>query len=593
MTRPTIVFLFNLVQDVSVLRPIAMMARRDFDCEIVFMVSHLFFGRDKRMTWQRELAQLRVDLGASIHLYQTPSEAFAVLQNRRGIILAGSESNLSAHAETHHVFRAAPPSFLTVTLQHGFECVGFLQTREHDLAHGRNVTFAANVVCGWCEAPTLTALALSERPKLYVTGPSTVLNTVATTTRPSPLDMGIVCENLHSVRMHANFNFGLSYMETFRSFAELYGAYGRSVTLRSHPAGQYVVNNVHDLPSNVVINNVPIYEAGLQRYRFGISAPSSILIDMLLAGIPTAVWHDAGGLIDDSQYAGLTDVSTLEDWLAFARDAVLRPDAILAQQAQFLDGLSMPTEPAEIYTRFARLLATGSDGPALCVLAETQAGRGWRICVLADDRQTYARSALAREAEATGDCTVLCEGDMVPGARPQRPSLGLFQRLDHAIRSARPDVLVLAGYTGPHLAALGDTATALEIPVILSIDSDPFTAIDGDPSSVERLLSRADLIYCTREEVQQSLRRRGFAGVMSSGSLSSSALSSEAADPSSARARPPKPGATKLGEAIARARSLIADTATEKAWMPQGSFSRFVETAPYAAGPTGDIAHGR
>jgi hypothetical protein len=77
---------------------------------------------------------------------------------------------------------------------------------------------------------------------------------------------------------------------------------------------------------------------------------------MALAGIPVGVWRDAEGVMDATTYDGLTEISTLEDWLAFERDVQLRPDMILARQQKFLSRLPMPSDPADVYRRFARLI---------------------------------------------------------------------------------------------------------------------------------------------------------------------------------------------------------------------------------------------
>ena len=176
--RRHIVFLLNLMQDVNMVRPLAYLAARDLDVSIAFLVTAKFLERDILRIWQKEVAEIASDLNASVHIYESALDAVAILQGKHGIVISASESNLPAHTETHDVLRAAPPGFLKITLQHGYECVGFLQNREHVIAHGRNIKFAADVICGWCDAAALTSLAASERPKLYVSGPSLVLNTV-------------------------------------------------------------------------------------------------------------------------------------------------------------------------------------------------------------------------------------------------------------------------------------------------------------------------------------------------------------------------------------------------------------------------------
>ena len=93
----------------------------------------------------------------------------------------------------------------------------------------------------------------------------------------------------------------------------------------------------------------------LSRYAYGISAPSSILIDMVLAEIPTAVWRGSSGVIDAGNYRGLTQISSVSDWLDFSREATEHPGRFLEGQKTFLEQQKMPLDPADVYRRYAAL----------------------------------------------------------------------------------------------------------------------------------------------------------------------------------------------------------------------------------------------
>jgi hypothetical protein len=352
-SRAHAIFVINLLQDVSVLRPLAFMAARDFGFSTEFLVVDLFTKRDVSGNWRRELDELAKAIGAAILPYDNEMDAWRHLQGKRGLLFAGSESNLAAHAATHRLFRAAPPSFITIALQHGFESVGLLQSRDHDLAHGREVAFAADVVCVWCDDARLTSLAPSQRSKLHVTGPAALLQT-----RPrakSRGSRGLVCENLHSVRFNGAQDLKPEFLAVFSEFCSALSKENREVVLRPHPGGQWVEKNRIELPKNVTVNNNPVYKVDLSRYAYGVSAPSSILIDMLLAGIPTAVWRGNTGVIDAANYRGLTQISSLSDWLDFSREATAHPDRFLEGQQTFLEQQKMPLEPADVYRRYAAL----------------------------------------------------------------------------------------------------------------------------------------------------------------------------------------------------------------------------------------------
>lgn len=373
----TVFFLINLVQDVNILRPLVYLTARETNAQIGLLVSEAFIKRDRQRIWQREVAAMAARTGGSLHLYGTLADAHAVLAGGNGMIFAASESNLPAHQETSGIFRIAPRNYLRVTLQHGFECIGFVQSREHVMSHGRNVSFAADVVCGWFEPASLNSLIASERSKLYVTGPPTLLQQPSRQGEHPPQSGGLVCENLHSVRLRASGDHQASFMNIFFAFCRKLAARGETVTLRPHPGGQYVLKNDVALPANVRLNMLPLYDVNMKGYQFGISAPSTIIFDMVLAGIPVAVWRDPAGVMDASNYSGLAEISTLDDWLAFERDVRLRPAMILDRQQAFLRRLSMPTDPAEVYRRFTRLIVAGLAGdrgdPRLAIRQEVVA----------------------------------------------------------------------------------------------------------------------------------------------------------------------------------------------------------------------------
>lgn len=350
------VFIVNLIQDVNILRPLAVMAHRDFGWRVRLLVAGKFAGRDISGVWQAELAQLAAATGARIRVFENEFEALAALTGH-GMVFAASESNLHGHAVPHDVMRIAPPSYLCVTLQHGFECVGFRHSAAHTLAHGADASFAADIVCAWFERQHLSANTPSQRAKVIVTGPSAVLQQHRDPFDRAPDAPGLVCENLHSVRMNAMGDLKAEFVDVFAAFCTGIegGGTGSRVCLRPHPGGQYTVRNNVPLPANATLENAPIYRVDLRRFAYGISAPSSVLLDMVLAGIPTAVWRDGKGRMDIDNYADLPGISTVDDWIAFARQAYVEPESFAAGRRAFLDRFGLLTDPADVYARYAAL----------------------------------------------------------------------------------------------------------------------------------------------------------------------------------------------------------------------------------------------
>ena len=79
----------------------------------------------------------------------SPYLTWQLLNQSGGFLISASESNLRGHRETHELFKLAPSKIATITLQHGFECVGFLMNKNHQKSYGTSVGFAADYICGW------------------------------------------------------------------------------------------------------------------------------------------------------------------------------------------------------------------------------------------------------------------------------------------------------------------------------------------------------------------------------------------------------------------------------------------------------------
>lgn len=513
MRSPEAVFIVNLLQDVNILRPLVFLAR-GLGMSPRLLVMNAFDGRDTRGTWRAEISEIAGACGASVQRFSHASEAVPMLRGG-GIVFAGSESNLAVHRPSHDVLRCAPRSYITVTLQHGFECVGFLQSRNHTRAHGDEVTFAADVLCGWSPPECLTSLAGSQRGKLLVTGPTSLLQPPQAGPKSA---RGIVCENLHSVRFSTAGDFKTDFAKVFAALCADQATHGRSVALRPHPGGQYVLKHNVPLPSNVVLNNHPIYKVDLSKYVYGISAPSSIIIDMLLARIPTAVWIDQGGDVDPGNYAGLTLISAPEDWVAFAREAEADPAPFLARQDAFLAARNLQCDPAVARRGFTDLM-----GAAACLAKRSWAvpgatnRKGKRILIVANDRlptlQICFVSPLAGDV-STGamEIELLTEADlkkMFPAA-PDSTEAEAWA-LGRAAENA-PDLVVFCRYSGPHARALVEWAREHAVPTIFHIDDDllavpkelgegkfAFHNSRSRLDAIRYLVRHADVLYCANQ----------------------------------------------------------------------------------------------
>jgi hypothetical protein len=528
MTRSEVVFVFNLLQDVNIQRGLVYLAHRETDAAVHLLVTQGFLKRDSHGIWQRELADLARDTGAQTHVVQNGADAQAALQGRGGVLICASESDLGAHRETATIQRAAPASFITVTLQHGLECVGFRQSREHNIGHTRNVGWNADVVCTWLEPDQLTATRADQRSKVIVTGPATLLQRPRAHPAHPPLGGGIVCENMHSVRLSATGAHRVSFMETFFDFCTQMDIQNQKVTLRPHPGGQYMLKNNVDLARNVLLNNLPIYDVNLRGYLYGISAPSTVVLDMVLAGIPAGVWCDPEGVMDLGNYTGLTRISTLPDWLAFAQEARENPAPILMRQQGYLRTLGLVSDPDEIYRRYTHLLRNMlglpqpvARAPVTGLPAQTPKKRIMYVAnsILATLQLSFLKPLA--EAVARGDIVedFITEGDFVEKFAGQRNQRVAADWVEERIRSFAPDIIVCCRYSGPQSGKIAQLAKEMGVPLIYHIDDDLLDIpkelgevkwrMHNDPkrlANVRGLLNNAALVYASTPGLYQRLR---------------------------------------------------------------------------------------
>jgi glycosyltransferase involved in cell wall biosynthesis len=522
MKHPHVILIVNLLQDINILRPLAYMAAKDLHHPTMILVTDAFRKRDRTGVWQQELANIASDTRAEVHDFGTTFDAVAQLPAGAGVMVAASESHLKAHHQVHDLFRAAPSRFLKVTLQHGFECVGFLQSRDQDMAHGKSITFAADIVCGWASAQRLVSMAPSQRHKLQVTGPTAVLQMPRAKQRGNRSSTGLVCENMHSPRLNVAGDFKLDFLDTFQRFCSAMAGRGQTVALRPHPGGQYTIKNDVPLPANVELFNGPIYRLDLSEFAFGISAPSSILIDMVLAGIPTAVWHDPGSVMDLGNYDGLTRISSVEDWCAFAEDAIAHPQPYVDRQRTFLERQLLQTETETVYRAYARILslAPPAQPPALDRRSVAQA----RIQIIAPGfiptlQLSFLKPLVRDIAERTTTVDVISEVQLNAAFKNEGPTspaalAWLLQRID----TFEPSVVVFCRWAGPHSRAVREYLSQAGVPVLYHIDDDLLNipkeidaakwALHNSPErleSVRYLLDHADLVYCSTRALAQRL----------------------------------------------------------------------------------------
>ncbi|HNI06701.1 MAG TPA: glycosyltransferase [Thiobacillaceae bacterium] len=534
MTTRQAVFLVNLLQDVNVLRPLIFMAVRELHSPVLILVTIAFRKRDKSGVWQRELAEIVAETGADISFFENDHEALHHLSGKTGVLVAASESHLSAHKPIHDLFLLAPRGFLRVTLQHGFECVGFLQSQDQNLAHGRHITFGADLVCGWCEADRLNSLVHSQRHKLVVAGPTSVIQPRSGEQVGGTQEMGLVCENMHSPRLNVAGDFKSDFLDLFGDFCQALQSKGRKVALRPHPGGQYVIKNKVALAANVELQNEPIYKVDLARYAYGISAPSSILVDMILAGIPVAVWQDADSVMDLGNYEGLTRISSLDEWLAFCEAAITRPEPFLEAQARFLERQKLLTRPEDVHARYAAVLgaALHADQPRRPPTAKVE-----RVMFVANAYVPTLQLSFIKPLAPLVDSgrmitDLVTEEQLNKAFGKKKGGEAALAWLRQRFVDFRPSLVVFCRYSGPHTAWMLELAQEMDCPVVYHIDDDLLHIPEdiglkkhqhhNHPerlAAVRHLLDHATLVYCSTSPLRERLKALSVATPVVAGDI--------------------------------------------------------------------------
>lgn len=522
MKRDT-VFLINLVQDVNILRPLVFMAALDLGLNTVFLTYNKFKTRDPSGAWQKELNEISIATGTPIHFFNDEYQALQFLHDKAGIIISASESDVDSvsHSVINNIFRLTPITFKKITLQHGYECVGFLHNRNHSMKYGSAVTFAADIICGWSDASHLTSLLPNQHSKLYVTGPTSVLQMPKSIKKSELPPGGLVCENLHSVRLNQTGDFKNDFMHIFHDFCTELAKTEQNVTLRPHPGGQYMLKNKVKIPPNVVLNNNPMYQVDLSGFTYGISTPSSVIIDMLLSRIPVAVSRDATGIMDCNNYLGLTEVSSLQDWLDFKEEATLYPERFIERQEQFLNTLKMPIDPKEVYYRFAKLFLGATDSK---ISISTTRSAKERIMIVANGFLPTLQFGIIRPLAnliETKEITVnVLTNELIQTKLRQFANKASTERwINQYFESFDPTYLIFCRFSGNFALELVKYARHKQIPIIFQIDDDLLNVPielgqkkylrHNEPqkiATIRFLLQEADIVYCSTNHLKERLQ---------------------------------------------------------------------------------------
>lgn len=347
-SKPCLLFLFDLLQDVEVLKPVLdhFVRREDWRVRVIasnWLMSQpespeTYFNKCGIMPIIREREDLLSDKASSI--------------DGADLVFLASETNLGPHRVAHHLAtEAAKMGIPAVTFQHGLENEGLTYFGEN-----KAVKFASKKIVIWNELPnTMANVSHDTREKCLPIG---IFRSTEPQTLPSFMRRKIpynrivgVFENLHWERYSDYYR--SQFLQNLISTAQRNSDCGFLV--KPHPAGQWFALSdsvPYNLPDNIfVIDNTDQdwrQLSGTQLVRFVdavITTPSTIAIDAAIASVPVAVVAHSLGSLD--MYAGLDMLNQPDDWHEFVVRCVGDQQPILARVNRFLSERVNKLNPLE------------------------------------------------------------------------------------------------------------------------------------------------------------------------------------------------------------------------------------------------------
>lgn len=262
----------NLPQDIEILKPIIELSDEFQERQI-----HLVILLSPRMQDSAEPVELKCLARGQVILTlpESPSRAAEIIQRESKIkvLVSASESSAGAHSYVHETFLRIPPTIKKVTLQHGWECLGFRQHRQQVEQFRLNLTTAADYVCAWEKIEHNPTTFANVSYKLVSTGVcKSVFSKASWPTAPQALqDTGpprvLLGDNRNSPRF-----VGTSEIVHWSHFCHSVGVSNSFKSSTRHHQGKIVKKSRFSTFNS------------LSQAGFVISPPSTILIDAIAVG---------------------------------------------------------------------------------------------------------------------------------------------------------------------------------------------------------------------------------------------------------------------------------------------------------------------
>ena len=532
-------YVFNILQDVNILQSLVRFYAVEFQRRSTFIVTMNFKDLDSSGLWLRELEELALYTNSNLKYIDDDLTSFMLFQGEQGIMISASESNLKVHKSVFDLFSFLPSEIIKVTLQHGYECVGYLHSRDHDMAHGKNIKSNSDILCSWANLEFLKSINYTEVEKIVVTGGTFLLNEPVRSLGNTAEKNGIICENMHSARMSNAGDFKVKFLAIFDEFCKIKEIQGDQIYLRPHPAGQYTLKTNHSLASNVVIENDPIYKLNLNKYSYCISPPSSIIIDMIYSNVPVAVWGDPDGLMDLGNYRGLHVVNTLIDFLEFSIDSIKNKEKYLQLQQKFVlnSGIIFSAEYAKkMYRDIANINHTQISKADTCISIKQNTIE--RILFIFSGYEATQQACIMRPLSKlfeSGEFVFEVITELQFDKKLTPNNLNVERYVNDIFVEFNPTLIVFSRYGGEMADLFLSLSNKFKIPTVYHIDDDLLNVPEtlgsnkfkfhNNPTRltrIEKLLNEVDVVYCSTEYLRNSLSKNILNSNIYSGTINAS-----------------------------------------------------------------------
>lgn len=246
------------------------------------------------------------------------ADALSALGNSRALLVTASTTGSPDQFFSHLLCRNAHRRTLRVMFQHDHECAGLRHHPRHDRQFPLGTRLASDVIFTWSHASELPDLSASDRNRCVPVGISKHIAECASSqmeaawnsvpaTESTSADRDAACDTEPPALIVAECRHGAApqLRQRFEDFiTALHTSCNWPLLFRRHPGPGVGKNVAASKPDYRLLKG--LLEAKHIRANLGVvSAPSTILLDAAVCGMPAAVWSDDPGLGDAENYQGL------------------------------------------------------------------------------------------------------------------------------------------------------------------------------------------------------------------------------------------------------------------------------------------------